>query len=43
MLVQLAINVAINFILFYLLTISYVNIFHPLLNVRNHFDTISKG
>ena len=43
MLVYVEVDVAVNFFFFFFLVVSHVIIFHPSLNVRDHFDTISKG
>ena len=42
MLVYVAVDVAINFF-FLVLAVSYVIVFRLSLNVKNYFDTISKG
>ena len=46
MLVYVKVDLAVNyffFFFFFVLVVSHVIIFHPSLNVRDHFDTISKG
>ena len=44
MLVYVEVDVAVKLLLLLLfLVVSHVIIFHPSLNVRDHFDTISKG